>query len=142
MTSARIALRDVIAGLREMSSWRGVLSHVVLAKSAWLLRTAGPQSLFTLPSGCTVLAINLFGEAGSNAGSAGIRIGVATAPAYFVPLTNVVGAAGTGQMLAAVKNLGPIPDDGSVEILGEYLESGTPSTTGGRWGVLFLITRD
>lgn len=136
-TSARLALAGEIGALAILERWRARLGRVMQVVEGRIERTdTSPAALFSLPGGCELHAVVIYGAAGSNATAASIDVGTAANPDLVLSGQDVKGNAGAGQIFPrAVLHHGSAGDD-RVDVVGAYTESGTPSTVGGPWWIV------
>lgn len=98
-----------------------------------------------IPADATLIAIRAFSPVASNAGtSAVINVGTPASATYFLNGADVKTSAGqlsVGTVTANLFNLENIPLGADIQITGQYVETGTVSTTGGPYYVTVEYVR-
>jgi len=94
--------------------------------------------LFLLPATAHVVSLSIVAGPHSNATTASLKLGKTGSPGFYLPTWDLV-ANGPGLYLPNAQGLGP-QGPSQIMVLGQYTESGTPSTTGGPWRVIMFFT--
>lgn len=100
------------------------------------------KTLFTLPSGATIIGISISSPTASNAGTtATLNIGVSGTAGKFVSAFDVKGATGAGQQSPTPLAAWGAQGAGAAQVVqGIYAETGSASNTGGPWTVTVAYT--
>lgn len=119
----------------------------IICKAFQIVRTDTGANIVkaVLPAGSTILDVDVYGTAGSNAGTtAVINVGqLGVSQTSLVNAASVLGAAGTNKVVApplvgvgGLLRIEDIPVGPDIQITGQYAETGTVSSAGGPWTVV------
>lgn len=101
-----------------------------------------PKNLAKLPKGARVLAMYISGSVASDAGTTAVVDVGKTGTNNFYADDHNVRLTGNGDQckpVSGIRNGAAVADQGEVQTVGLYAETGTASTTGGPWTVFALV---